>query len=805
MPAVLHDLRYALRMARRHPGFTAGALMMLALGIGANTAIFTLLNAAVLRPLPYPDADRLVRVWGARIDVGEFRNPINPNDAADWRRGSQAVEALGVSTTTTQPLTGAGDPVLIPVTLVTSGFLEALQIPPAIGRLFGPEHDRPGRDSEIVVTDGFWRRVLGGDPRVLGRSVRLADVTCTIIGVLPPEFVSPGMRAGAEPQIWRPLVVAPDNRGGHFTTGVARLKPGVSLAEAEAQMNAVAERLSREFPSTNLGQRAALEPLRQAIAGDTRPALLLLMAAVGVVLVIACANVANLLLARATARAREFAVRTALGATRGRLVGQLLTESLVLGAAASVAGLGLGWLLLKGLPAWLAEQLPTILSASMDARVLSFGLALAMLTVVLFGLVPALAASRHDLRGTLAAGSPGGGGGPRRFQSGLVVVEAALALIMLVSATFLVQSLLRLQRVDPGFTTAGTLTFRLALPRTRYPDPVRGNAFFNTLLERIGAEPGVTAAGGVNTSPLSGRNSCDSFGLRDRPAPPPGQEPCAEVRAATPGYFTAMGIRLVSGRYLSEADNADTERVAVISESMARRYWPAGNALGQRLKWGSVGASSPWLTIVGVIGDVKHFGLNEEAPDEVYMPMEQRGTSAITFAVRMQQAPAALSGRIRAIVNDLDSALPVAELFTTRELVSRSMALPAFRTQLLTAFAVLALLLAVSGVYGVVSFQVAQRQREMGIRLALGATPGEVKRLVVGRGMNTVALGCALGVLAAYPLMRLMQDTLFGVAPGEPLPYVIAPAILLSTALLASYLPARRTTAFDPADTIRRD
>jgi len=805
MPALLQDLRYAFRTFRRQPGFTLGALLMLALGIGANTAIFTLLNAAFLRPLPYPAADRLVRVWGARAGAGESRGRINPNDAADWRRGAPGVEALGVSTTTAQPLTGSGDPAMIPVALVSSGFLEVLQVTPAMGRVFGPEHDRPGRDTEIVVTDGFWRRVLASDPRALGRIVRLADVACTIIGVLPPDFVSPGMGAGAEPQVWRPLVVAPDNRGGHFTLGVARLRPGATLAEAESQMNAVAERLAREFPSTNLGQRAALEPLREAIAGDTRPVVLLLMAAVGVVLLSACANVANLLLARSTARERELAVRGALGATRGRLVRQLLTESLLLGVAAASAGILVGWILLQAVPAWLAEQLPTVMAATMDGRVLSFALLLSSATVVLFGLLPAIVASRQDLRGTLAAGSPGGGGGLRRFQSTLIVVEAALALILLVSATFLVRSLVRLQRVDPGFTTAHTLTFRLSLPRTRYPDAVRGNAFFKTVMHRIAAQPGVAAVGGVNTSPLSGRNSCDSFGLDDRPAPPQGQEPCAEVRVATPGYFTAMGIRLEAGRHLSLEDTADTQPVAVISDSMAKRYWPAGTAVGQRLKWGSVASESPWLTIVGVIGGVRHFGLNELAPDEVYMPMEQRGAPAVTFAVRTEHDASALREQVRVIIADLDPALPVAELLTTNELVARSVALPAFRTQLLTAFAVLALLLAVSGVYGVVAFQVGQRRREIGIRLALGATSREVRRLVVRRGMSTVALGCGIGVVAAFPLMRLLQDALFGVTPGDPLPYVIAPAVLLATALAASYLPARRATAFDPVDTIRGD
>ena len=806
MQAFAHDLRYALRAFRRQPGFTLSAVLMLTVGIGANTAIFTLVNASLLRALPYPDADRLVRVWGAPPDLSEADRPINPNDANDWRRGSPGLEALGVSAATSQPLSGAGDPVAIPVALVSSGFLETLQVQPAMGRLFGPEHDLPGHDNDIVITDGFWRRVLGADPGAVGRTVRLADVTCTIIGVLPPEFVSPGMRAGAEPHVLRPLVVPPDNRGGHFAAGIARLKPGASLAEVQSQINRVAERLAREFPSTNREQRARLEPLHEAIAGDTRPAVLLLMAAVGVVLLIACANVANLLLARAALRRREFAIRGALGATRGRLVRQMLTESTLLAAGAATAGVTAGALALSALPGWLTEQLPTVLVARLDARVLAFSLLLSVGTVILFGLAPALIASRHDLRGTLAATSPGGGGGLRAFQSGLVVLEAALALILLVSATFLVQSLVRLQRVDPGFTADATLTFRITLPRTRYQDPSRRNLFFSTVVGRLSAQPGVVAVGGVNTSPLSGRFSCDSFGLGDRPAPQEGTEPCAEVRAATPGYFRAMGMALLAGREIEASDRADSPFVAIISQSMARRYWPDGNPLGKRFKWGSLRAETPWRTIVGVIGDVKHYALDEEAPDEVYMPLEQVGATAMTFAVRVREGGAwDVRDQVRGIVSEMDPSLPVAEVFTTSELVSRSTALPAFRTQLLTVFAAVALLLALAGVYAVMTFHVTQRRREIGVRLALGATSGEVRHLVVVRGAKLVAVGCVIGMAVAFPLMGLLREVLFGVTPREPLPYAVAPVILLATAVLASYLPAHRATTVDPVETMRTE
>ena len=805
MAAVTQDLRYALRSHARQPGFTIAVVLMLALGIGGNAAIFTLVNAALLRPLPYPEPDQLVRVWGHHVPTDARSNPVNPNDAADWRLGSAAIQSLGTSSSTTQPMTGLGDPVVVPVAFVSSGYFDTLQIRPILGRTFGPAHDTPGRETEVVVTYGFWQRMLGGDPGALTRTISLADITCTIIGVLPAAFVSPGIRSAAEPQIWRPLVVDPANRGGHFTAAIARIRPGATLPEAEAQINAVAQRLETQFPSTNLGQRARLEPLRQAIAGDTRMAVLLLMAGVGVVLLVVCANVASLLLARAAGRQREFAVRRALGATRGRVIRQLFTESLLLAVVAAAAGIGIARLALEGFPQWLSEQWPTAIQATIDVRVAGFTLFLTLGTVLLFGLAPAVIASRDNVRQTLVATSAGSGGRMRRFQSLLVVAETALAVILLVAASLLVKSLSTLGRVDPGFSTAQTLTFRVTLPRTRYPEATRRNQFHQRVIERLAAQPGVTAAGGVNTSPLSNRNSCDSFGLADRPAPADGQEPCAEVRVATPGYFAAMGIPLVEGRHLQPSDVASALKVATISKVMADRYWPSGSPLGQRLKWGSVASESPWLTIVGVVADVRHFGLEEAAPDEVYMPLAQSSASALTYAVRTDTPALDVRDSVRAIVREFDPALPVAEMVTTADLVSRSMALPAFRTRVLTVFAALALVLALAGVYSLMVFHVNQRRREIGVRLALGATAGGIKRLVIGNAAIDVTLGCGIGTIASLPLMQLTRGVLFGVSPGEPLAYVFASGLLLATTLVSSYVAARRAMQFDPLEIIRAD
>ncbi len=544
----------------------------------------------------------------------------------DWAREAKAIESLAVFTTSSQTLTGAGDPVTIPVAFATSTFFDTLGTRPAMGALFSADHAKPGRENEVVVSQAFWIGTLGGDPSVLGRSIKLSDIGCTIIGVLPADFVSPGISAATEPQVWRPMMIAADSsRGGHFAKSIARLGPGATVAEAQAQVDSIMTRLAKEFPSTNLGQWTFIEPLQEAISGDARAPILMLMAAVGVVLLIGCANVANLLLARATVRQREIAVRSALGAGRGRLVRQLMTESLVLGTIGGICGIGLGVAAMAALPAWLTGQVPLAVSVAIDGRVLAFTLALSIATAVLFGLVPAWQGSRSDIRGVLTAGGDTRATGSGRIQSLLLVVETALALVLLVAATLLVQSLMRLQFVDPGFDTENVLTFRVSLPRARYPATARRNAFFQDLTDRVRQLPGVTAAGGVNMSPLTDRYSCDSFGLADRPAPTDGQEPCAEARVATRGYFTAMGIPLVQGRLFEPGDTESAAPVIIINETMARKYWPDGNGLGQRFKWGSVSSEDPWRTIVGIVGDVKHFALDADVEGEVYVPIEQSG------------------------------------------------------------------------------------------------------------------------------------------------------------------------------------
>ena len=806
MNALWQDLRYAVRALRKQPLFTLIALLTLAVGIGANTAIFTFVNAALLRPLPYPHAERLVRVWGTSPVDRAGRSNVNPLDAADWAREVHAIESLGVWTTTTQPLTGAGDPVAIPVAFVTAGFFETLGAEAAMGTLFGQDHATPGRDTEVVVSHAFWNGTLGADRAVIGRTLRLSDVACTVIGVLPPSFASPGAGAATEPQIWRPLVLAPDaSRGGHYAMALARLAPGASTSDAQTQIDVVTARLAREYPSTNLNAAAHIEPLRDAIAGDARAPILVLMAAVGVVLLIACGNVANLLLARATVRQREMALRGALGAARARVVRQLMTESLLLGTLGGACGIVLGLAAMASLPSWLTKQVPLVMSADIDARVLAFTFGLSVATALLFGLVPALQASRFDLRTILTAGGDSRSTGSGRLQLLLLIAETALALVLLVAATLLVRSLVRLQHVDPGFDTASVLTFRVSLPRARYPQTERRIAFFNELAARVRQLPGVVASGGVDTSPLTDRYSCDSFGLADRPAPPSGEEPCAEARVSTREYFQAMGIPLLEGRLFESGAIATAQSVIIVNETMARKYWPDGNALGQRFKWGSVTSEDPWRTIVGIVGDVKHFGLDAEAAGEVYVPLEQSGPTTMTVAARTTRDLAALAGEIRGVIGGLDAALPVSEMFTTRQLVERSTALQTFRTQLLTAFAGVALGLAVIGVYGVMAFFVAQRSREIGIRLALGASPTSVRRLVVRRGMTAAMVGTALGIGVAVPVTRLIEGLLFGVTSADPVAYAFAPLLLLATALIASYVPARQATRVDPLTAIRTE
>jgi putative ABC transport system permease protein len=801
MRSVWQDLHYAVRVYRRNPGFALAALVTLSLGIAATTAVFSAVNGMLLRPLPYPDPDRLVRVWGRNAHAA--RSNVNPLDAADWRREAAAVQSLGLITTTTQPVTGTGEPVAVPVAFVTPAFLETLGARAAMGRLFGQEHETAGHRNEIVVSDGFWRGALGADPAVLGRTIMLSDVGCTIIGVLPRAFVSPGIPAVSEPQIWRPYVIDPQTgRGGHFMAAVARLAPGATIDEAQAQIDATAARLAREFPSTNLGQGAALEPLQEAIVSEGRSAVLVLTAAVAAVLLIACANVANLLLARASGRAREMAIRGALGAGRRRVVRQLMTESLLLAGVAGLAGTGVAAAAVSSIPAVLADGIPLVIGMGIDWRVLAFTAAVSIGTSIAFGLVPALQASRFDLREALAIGGRSAAGGPGRLQSALLVVETALALLLLVSATLLIQSFVRLQRVDPGFDDEHVLTFRVTLPRSRYDTPARRTGFFDDVVGRLRALPGVEAAGAVNMSPLAPRYSCDSFGLADRPAPPDGEEPCAESRIAAGEYFRAMGIPVLAGRTFGPEDTAAAAPVLVVNESMARKYWPSGGALGQRFKWGSVASDDPWRTIVGIVRDVKHFGLDAEAAPEVYMPAAQMSSSAMTIAVRTPRDPAALAADVRRVVGAADQSLPLAEVFTTRELIDRSTALARFRTQLLGGFAAVAVVLAVVGVYGVMAFYVAQRRREIGIRVALGAGPGEVRRLVIGRGMRAALCGVGIGLVGAFLTTRLLSDLLFEVDPVAPFALAFASAVLIATALAASYLPARQATKVDPAAAI---
>jgi putative ABC transport system permease protein len=800
------DARYGARILRRRPGFALVAVTTLAVGIGATSSVFTVVNAALLRPLPYPHADRLVRIWGSRAGDPGARANLNPLDAADWRRGVASFDGLGVWTTATESRSGGGDPALVNVAFASSGLFETLGATAARGRLFGPRDDRPGHESDVVITDRFWHRALGGDPDVIGRTLILAGRTCHIIGLLPRGFASPGAGAAHEPDVWRPYVITPDtNRGGHFMQGIARLAPGATLQQAQDEIDAISATLAAEYPATNVGKSGLLEPLQQAITGDARPALLLLMAAVGAVLLMTCANVAILLLARGVSRQPELALRAALGAGRARVTSQLLLEGLLMAGSAGAGGIGLAVCATRLLPSWLTDEVPTVMALRVDERVIAFTLLVALATTLVFGLMPALRAARINVRGTLAGTAGAGTCRPRRLQTGLLVLETALALMLLVSATLLIESFVRLRDVDPGFDAAHVMTFRVSLPDARYPTTDARRVFFDDLAARIGGLPGVTAAGGINMAPLTGRYSCDSFGLAGRPAPPRGLEPCAESRIATPEYFRAMGIPLVAGRGLEATDVAGREPVIVVNQSLARHYWPRGRAVGQRFKWGNANAGGPWRTIVGVVGDVKHFGLDVKSADEVYMPLAQVAASALTIAARTDRAPATLVADLRHTVAGLDATLPVSEVASGRDLIDRSTAVPQFLTELTVVFAAVALGLALLGVYGLMSFFVAQRTREIGIRMALGARAHEVRRLVVRRGMTAVAAGVACGLAAALAFTQLLGSLLFGVTPTDWHAFVLAAAALGVAAFAAAYFPARRATRVDPLAVMRAE
>jgi putative ABC transport system permease protein len=799
---LLQDLRYAVRTLLKSPGFTGVAVLALALGIGANTAIFSVVNGVLLRPLDYEDPGRLVTFRETRLP--QFpRFSVSPGNFESWRTGSTAFDGIAAYGNSFLNLTGRGDPEQLRGATATAGLFEMLGAQPALGRVFTAEEDEPGRDTVVVVSHGLWQRRFGGDPTLVGQTLTLNGRVRTVIGIMPSGFEFPQ----ADTALWIPLALTPEQRdqhGSHYLSAAARLRDGVSLEQATAELQTIAERLEQEFPQSNEGWGVVVTPMLDSLVADSRPTLLVLLGAVGLVLLIACANVANMLLARATGRQKEIATRLALGAGRGRVVSQLLTESLVLGLLGGGSGVVLAVWGLSALPA-LAPELPRIDGVALDARVLGFTALVTLATSVAFGLVPALHASRPDLVGSLKEGGHGasGGRGRRRARSLLVVGETALALVLLIGAGLLIKSFWLLQQVDPGFDAEDVLVVGLSLPDATYPEPADARAFYHQLVDRITTAPGVRAVGVTQSLPFFG-DYVLGYRVEGRPEPEPGQMQATNHYVVTPGYFEAMGIALRRGRFFTDLDREDGVPVLLINETLARQEFPDEDPIGQRIHV-THGQETVFREIVGVVADVKQYDLASTARAQTYEAFWQRPFQFTSIVVSTESDPRGLASVVRRDVLSIDGDQPLSRVLTLEEIVGRSIAQERASSRLLTLFGGIALLLAAVGIYGVLAYSVAQRTREFGIRMAVGADGGDVMRLVLGQGLALTATGIAVGLAAAAAVTRVMASQLYEVAPIDPATFLVVPLALFVAAFAACCLPALRATRVDPLVALRSE
>jgi putative ABC transport system permease protein len=796
---MLNDFRFGARILVRTPGTSLAAVVALALGIGANTTIFGVVYGVLLRPLPYPDADRIVLVWqDMRQRGGPSDEWATPGNYVDWRAETRVFESLAVATGGGAILTGGGEAEQVPAGFVSSAYFDVFGARPALGRAFRADEELPTAPRATILSDALWKRRFGGDPAILGRSIVVNGVSSQIVGVMPPGF-EPAI-VGPRAQLWQPVRINPaaPSRGAVVLRAFARLRDGVGLEQASAHMSAVATRLERLHPE-NRDAGVRLEPLFERVVGAARPAILVLAVAVGLVLLIACANVANLLLARASGRAREMAVRAALGAGRRRLVRQLLAESLLVAGAGAAAGLLIAVWGVEALVAASPAGTPRLELVGIDGVVLGFTAALAVLTGLAFGFAPALHASRADLGGALREGGRGTAGGGRALRRALVVAETAIALVLLVGAGLLLRSFVELQAVDRGFDSSNLLVGSVAPPRARYAEPAQVAGLYDRLVERLRAVPGAESSALVSVLPLSGDDTDMSFDIEGRPTPTrPSEQPVAWYRVVSSDYLRTMRIRVVRGRGLGDQDQAAAPGAVLINESLARKYWPNEEPIGRRI---SVGDRS--FTIVGLVADVRHRGPRTRADTEMYVHYRQLPERGTTIVVRAASRPELLAPAVRDAVRSVDADLPVTGVAKMSELEADAVAEPRFVMLLVGLLAGVALTLALVGVYGVLSYAVAQRTNEIGVRMALGATRHDVLALVVGDGLRMVALGGAIGVAGAIAAGRALQTLLFGVSAADPATIAAAALLVAATALGACWAPARRATRIDPMEALR--
>jgi predicted permease len=801
MPFFLRDSRFAIRALLKRPGFAAVAIATLALGIGATTAIFSVVDAILLRPLPYPQPERLVELHIQGGDGEAY--PLPDTDFLAWRAQNTAFDSLAVyDSGQGVSLTGDANPERLVVNNVSDAFFTVLGGVPYVGRTFQPRDGIPGAPKAVVLSFAFWQRHFHRDPSVVGREMMLDGAPHTIVGVMPAAFSF--LRTDYD--LWRVLAIAPPPRRGPFYTfGVARLKPQVSLEQARASLEPIAAGIKAHNPGPG-DWKYSLVPLHEHIVGNVSRILYLLVGAVALLLTIAVANVANLLLSRASSRDREIAVRGALGASRGRIVAQLVTESVVLGIAGGVCGLAVAAWGTRALLAMAPEGIPRLEEVGMSVPVFLFALGVAALAGLFFGLAPALRASRAPLVETLKDGRAGGGAGHRRLQRGLIVAEIALALMLSVGAGLMIRSIAALERVNPGFVPHHALTFGLSVPRTSYDTPEKISALYETLLGKLQTLPAVVAAGSTVSLPPDSNAMTDNFMVEGQTLPPNQSAPVAPLLITDEGFFKALGVPLLAGRLFDERDALGKPGVVIVNETLARRYFPNGNAVGKRLKdGGPERPTNPFMEIVGVVGDVKYEGLDQRPTPAFYLAMRQMPQARRYIVLRTATDPGSVVNTLRDAVRSVDKDLPVGRIWSMDELMTQSVAPPRFRTAIVTIFAVAGLLLAAIGIYGVMAYAVTERTRELGLRIALGASTRDLFRLVLSEAIVLAASGVVVGMAGAAASANLIRSLLFGVTPFDTATFAGIAVLLVATALAASYVPARRAIGVDPMVALRHE
>ncbi len=815
MQGLLQDVRYGLRLLWRYPGVTTAVVLVLALGIGANSAIFSVVNSLLLRPLPFRDPEALVQVVNFERSSGQDRPVVSAQMYLDWKSQTTAFSDLAAYSFLYFNVTGDGQAERLQGLRVSASYFSLLGVPPALGRDFTPEDEQTLKPRVIILSNGLWRRRYGGDPTVVGRKILVEGEPYTVVGILPPEFRIFRV-LNRELDVWVPYPIhgTADDRLDPVLFVYGRLKPGASLAQAQTEMDAVAAREEKEYPQTNTGLGARVRPMQQSWTRVIRPVLFLMQAAVGFVLLLACGNIANLLLARGALRVKEMAVRAAMGAGRLRLLRQGLVETLMQTLLGGLAGLAVGLLLIYVLNRWVPyNAVNRWYEFQLDARVFVFSLGLALLAGLLAGLAPALQASLLDPGETLkeATRSATGSRRGRRFRQILVVVEVALSVLLLTGAALLMRSSWGMYSMDRGLSTSNLLKGQLWLPKARYPQPPQAARFYEDLVARLAALPGVESAAAVNFVPLDVQSTVVPVEIDGQPLPPPGQQNLVRYYVVTQEYFRTVSIPLKRGRGFNAHDDNEKNGVVIVSERFAERYWGSSDPIGKRLRtifppgnsYWQAESSNAWLQVVGVVGDVRYDGLWNPGLPQMYLPLQQNPSSIMNVMLRTAGPPLALTEAVRSQVHALDPEQPVFDVKTMDDVLTSSFSRPNLMAGLLVVFAGLALMLAAVGVYGVLTCSVAQRTQEIGVRLAFGAQPAEVVRLVLRQGMGLVLLGVVLGLAAAWASVRMLSDWLFGVEPRDPATFAAAAVFLVVVSLAACYLPARRASRLDPMVALR--